>query len=156
MRKSAWPARRTASPTGNAIEPTPSFGLARTNGTTTLFTNHMRSSMASTGCSGTTVARAASSRSGWRCMRGRIWASKPAFFLGDGFYPLNVLNTLKMVPEVCRLFCATPNPTEVILAETEQGRGILGVVDGFSPKGVEDEGEIKWRKDLLRKIGYKL
>ena len=77
-------------------------------------------------------------------------------FLGDGFYPLNVLNTLKMVPEVCRIFCATANPTEVVLAETEQGRGILGVVDGFSPKGVEDEGEIKWRKDFLRKIGYKL
>ena len=63
-------------------------------------------------------------------------------FLGDGFYPLNILNTLKMVPEVCRLFCATANPTEVVLAETEQGRGILGVVDGFSPKGVEDEGEL--------------
>ena len=77
-------------------------------------------------------------------------------FLGDGFYPLNVLNTLKMVPEVCRIFCATANPTEVVLAETEQGRGILGVVDGFSPKGVEDDGEIKWRKEFLRKIGYKL
>jgi adenosine/AMP kinase len=77
-------------------------------------------------------------------------------FLGDGFYPLNVLNTLKMVPEVCRIFCATANPTEVILAETEQGRGILGVVDGFAPKGIEDEDEIKWRKDFLRKIGYKL
>ncbi|HEY7326893.1 MAG TPA: adenosine-specific kinase [Gemmataceae bacterium] len=77
-------------------------------------------------------------------------------FLGDGFYPLNVLNTLKMVPEVCRIFCATANPTEVVLVETEQGRGILGVVDGFSPKGVGDEGEIKGRKDFLRKIGYKL
>ena len=80
-------------------------------------------------------------------------------FLGDGFYPLNVLNvvnTLKMVPEVCRIFCTTANPTEVVLAETETGRGILGVVDGFSPKGVEDEGEIKWRKDFLRQIGYKL
>jgi adenosine/AMP kinase len=77
-------------------------------------------------------------------------------FLGDGFFPLNVLNTLKMVPEVCGLFCATANPTEVVLAETEQGRGILGVVDGFSPKGVEDEGESKCRKDFLRKIGYKL
>jgi adenosine/AMP kinase len=74
-------------------------------------------------------------------------------FLGDGFFPLDVLNTLKMVPEVCRIFCATANPTEV---ETDTGRGILGVVDGFSPKGVEDEGEIKWRKDLLRQIGYKL
>ena len=64
-------------------------------------------------------------------------------FLGDGFYPLNVLNTLKMVPEVCRIFCATANPTEVVLAETEQGRGILGVVDGFSPKGIEDEADIR-------------
>src|SRR5215469_6728946 len=77
-------------------------------------------------------------------------------FLGEGFYPLNVLNALKMVPEVCRIFCATANPTEVVLAETEQGRGILGVVDGSSPKGVEDEGEIRWRKDFLRQIGYKL
>jgi len=57
-----------------------------------------------------------------------------------------------MVPEVCRIFCATANPTEVVLAETEQGKGILGVVDGFSPKGVEDEGDIKWRKDFLRQI----
>jgi adenosine/AMP kinase len=77
-------------------------------------------------------------------------------FLGEGFYPLNVLNNLKMVPEVCRIFCATANPTEVIIAETEQGRGILGVVDGFQPKGIEDEDEIKWRKNLLRQIGYKL
>lgn len=76
-------------------------------------------------------------------------------FLGDGFYPLKVLNTLKMVPEVCRIFCATANATEVVLAETEQGRGILGVVDGFFPKGVEDDGDIKWRKDFLRQIGYK-
>ncbi len=76
-------------------------------------------------------------------------------FLGEGFYPLNVLNTLKVVPEVCRIFCATANSTVVILAETEQGRGILGVVDGFSPKGIEDENEIKWRKDFLRQIGYK-
>jgi hypothetical protein len=77
-------------------------------------------------------------------------------FLGEGFYPVNVLNTVKMVPEVCRIFCATANPTEVVVAETEQGRGILGVVDGLGPQGIEDEGEIKWRKDLLRKIGYKL
>jgi hypothetical protein len=76
-------------------------------------------------------------------------------FLGDGFYPINVLNTIKMVPEVCRIFCATANPTEVVVAETDRGRGILGVVDGSSPQGIEDEGEIKWRKDLLRKIGYK-
>jgi len=77
-------------------------------------------------------------------------------FLGEGYYPINVLNTLKMVPEVCRIFCATGNPTEVILAETEQGCGILGVVDGFSPKGIEDESEIKWRQDFLRKIGFKM
>ena len=77
-------------------------------------------------------------------------------FLGDGFFPVNVLNALKMVPEVCRIFCATANPTEVILAETGQGRGILGVVDGFAPQGVEAEQDIQWRKNLLRQIGYKL
>lgn len=77
-------------------------------------------------------------------------------FLGEGFFPVNVLNAIKMVPEVCRIFCATANPTEVVVAETEQGRGILGVVDGFPPKGVEDEAEIQWRKDLLRKFGYKV
>ena len=77
-------------------------------------------------------------------------------FLAEGFYPINVLNALKMVPEVCRIFCATANPTEVIVAETDQGRGILGVIDGSSPKGIEDEGGINWRKGFLRKIGYKL
>lgn len=77
-------------------------------------------------------------------------------FLGDGFYPINVLNTVKMVPEVCRIFCATANPTEVIIAETEQGRGVVGVVDGFRPKGIETDEDIQWRKGLLRQIGYKL
>ncbi len=77
-------------------------------------------------------------------------------FLGDGFYPVNVLNAIKAVPEVCRIFCATANPTEVVLAETEQGRGVLGVVDGLRSKGIEDEVEIQWRKGLLRRIGYKL
>lgn len=77
-------------------------------------------------------------------------------FLADGFYPLNVLNGVKMVPEVCRIYCATANPTEVVLVETEQGRAIVGVVDGFSPKGVEGEEDIAWRKGLLRQIGYKL
>ena len=77
-------------------------------------------------------------------------------FLGEGYYPLNVLNTVKMVPEVCRIFCATANPTEVILAETAQGRGIVGVVDGSSPKGIEGDDDIAWRKNLLRGIGYKL
>jgi len=77
-------------------------------------------------------------------------------FLGEGFYPINILNALKQVPEVARIFCATANPTQVIMAETEQGRGILGVVDGFKSKGIEDEAGISWRKGLLRKIGYKL
>lgn len=77
-------------------------------------------------------------------------------FLGEGFYPLNVLNTLKAVPEVCRIFCATANPTEIVLAETAQGRAILGVVDGFRTKDIEGEEDIQWRKNLLRKIGYKL
>jgi uncharacterized protein len=77
-------------------------------------------------------------------------------FLGDGFFPLNVLNALKLVPEVCRIFCATADPTEVVIAQTDQGRGILGVVDGASPKGVEAEADVAWRKNLLRQIGYKL
>jgi adenosine/AMP kinase len=76
-------------------------------------------------------------------------------FLGDGFFPINVLNAIKMVPEVCRIFCATANPTEVVLAETEQGRGILGVVDGSRPRGIENEEGIEWRRSFLRKIGYK-
>ena len=59
------------------------------------------------------------------------------------------------MPEVARIFCATANPTEVLVARTEQGRGILGVVDGFSPKGIEDDEGIAWRKDFLRMIGYK-
>ncbi|HYM09856.1 MAG TPA: adenosine-specific kinase [Bryobacterales bacterium] len=70
-------------------------------------------------------------------------------------YPINVLNRIKAVPEVCNIFCATANPVEVILAQTEQGRGVLGVVDGFSPKGVEDAAGTAWRRDLLRKLGYK-
>lgn len=77
-------------------------------------------------------------------------------FLGEGFYPVNVLNTVKMVPEVCRIFCATANPVEVILAETKQGRGILGVVDGVRTKGIETEDDVAHRKDFLRMIGYKL
>jgi len=70
-------------------------------------------------------------------------------------YPVNVLGRIKDVPEVCSIFCATANPVEVIVAQTEHGRGILGVVDGASPKGVEAEEDIQWRHDLLRKIGYK-
>jgi adenosine/AMP kinase len=70
-------------------------------------------------------------------------------------YPINVLNQLKSVPEVCRIMAATANPLEVVVAETEQGRGILGVIDGACPKGIEDEEGIVWRKEILRKIGYK-
>jgi adenosine/AMP kinase len=77
-------------------------------------------------------------------------------FLAAGFFPVSLLNNIKMVPEVCRIFCATANPVEVIIAETDQGRGIMGVIDGGMSKGVEDEAGIAWRKDLLRKIGYKL
>lgn len=76
-------------------------------------------------------------------------------FLGEGYYPINVLNAIKMVPEVCHIFCATANPTQVLFAETEQGRGILGVIDGSAPAGIEDEAEIAWRKGFLRTIGYK-
>jgi adenosine/AMP kinase len=76
-------------------------------------------------------------------------------FLGEGFYPINVLNAIKLLPEVARVFCATANPTEVLVAETGQGRGILGVVDGFAPKGIEEEAGITWRKNFLRMIGYK-
>ena len=77
-------------------------------------------------------------------------------FLGAGFFPVNVLNAIKRVPEVCRVFCATANPVEVVIAETDQGRGIMGVIDGGKSKGVEDAAGIMWRKELLRKIGYKL
>jgi adenosine/AMP kinase len=76
-------------------------------------------------------------------------------FLADGYYPINVLNAIKNVPEVCSIFCATANPAEILIADTELGRGILGVVDGVSPKGIEDEEGIAWRKGFLRMIGYK-
>jgi len=76
-------------------------------------------------------------------------------FLGEGFYPINVLNTIKNVPEVCSIFCATANPTTVIIAEMEEGRAILGVVDGQPPLGIEGDEEIAWRKNFLRMIGYK-
>jgi adenosine/AMP kinase len=77
-------------------------------------------------------------------------------FLGEGFYPINVLNAIKAVPEVCGIYCATANPVEVVLAVTAQGRGILGVIDGAPPKGVEVEQDIALRKELLRRFGYKL
>lgn len=76
-------------------------------------------------------------------------------FLGEGFYPVNVLDAVQAVPEVCQIYCATANPTQVVVAESDQGRGILGVIDGFSPLGVEGEEDIAWRKGFLRMIGYK-
>ena len=74
----------------------------------------------------------------------------------EGGFPVNILNAIKNVPEVCQIFCATANAVEVIVAESDQGRGILGVIDGVKSKGLETEADIKWRKDFLRKIGYKL
>ena len=75
-------------------------------------------------------------------------------FLKNGF-PINVLNQVKACPEVCRVFCATANPLQVLVAQDEQGRGIVGVIDGSSPKGVEEESDRQWRREFLRKIGYK-
>ena len=91
-------------------------------------------------------------------------ASKTALALSAGHsfiifmrnaYPINVLDKVKAVPEVCNIFLATANPFQVILAETEQGRGILGVVDGYASKGIESERDVQERKTFLRKVGYK-
>lgn len=71
-------------------------------------------------------------------------------------YPINVLNAIKNIPEVCSIYCASANPVEVIIAETDTGRGILGVIDGLKPKGIESAQDIAWRKEFLRKVGYKL
>jgi hypothetical protein len=76
-------------------------------------------------------------------------------FLGEGFFPINVLNQVKMVPEVCRIYCATANMTDVIVLDVGEGRAILGVADGKRPEGIEDEDGIAWRKSFLRMIGYK-
>ncbi len=70
-------------------------------------------------------------------------------------YPINVLNAIRNVPEVCSIFCATANPVQIVVAQSEQGRGVMGVIDGSSPKGIEKDEDITWRHDLLRKIGYK-
>jgi adenosine/AMP kinase len=77
-------------------------------------------------------------------------------FLGEGFYPINILNALKQIPEVCAIYCATANPAIILVADVEEGRAILGVADGVRPKGIEGEADIAWRKDILRKYGYKL
>jgi adenosine/AMP kinase len=76
--------------------------------------------------------------------------------LGEGFFPINVLHAVKATPEVVRIFCATANPVRVVVAEEGEQRGVLGVLDGFRPVGVEDDAEVAWRKDLLRRFGYKL
>ena len=94
----------------------------------------------------------------------RKLATQTAFDIGAGHtfviymkgaYPINVLKAVQSCPEVCGIFCATANPVEVIVAEGEQGRGLIGIIDGLKPKGIEDEQAINWRKDFLRKIGYK-
>jgi len=76
-------------------------------------------------------------------------------FLGEGFFPINVLNQIKAVPEVCHIFCATSNPTDVVVMDVGVGRAILGVADGKRSKGIEGEEDIAWRKEFLRQIGYK-
>lgn len=85
-----------------------------------------------------------------------IAAGHSFLILLRGAFPVNVLNAIKMVPEVCTIYCATANPVEVILAESEQGRGILGVIDGNRSRGIEDDAQIADRKALLRKFGYKM
>jgi uncharacterized protein len=87
---------------------------------------------------------------------GAIGAGHSFIVFLEGGFPVSVLNAVKSVPEVCRIFCATANPVEVVVAETEQGRAILGVVDGSSPLGVETEQDVAERKALLRRFGYKL
>ena len=86
----------------------------------------------------------------------RIGAGHTFIIVMKDMFPINVLNAIKECQEVCRIFCATANPVQVILAETEQGRGMLGVIDGFSPQGVESEKEVNERMTLLRKFGYKV
>jgi len=86
----------------------------------------------------------------------RIAAGHTFIIFLKGAYPINVLNAVKRVPEVASIFCATANPTQVVIVETEKGRGILGVIDGQTPVDVESEEDERWRVDFLRKIGYKL
>lgn len=85
----------------------------------------------------------------------KIGCGHSFFIILKDAYPVNILNQIKNIPEVCRIFCATANSVEVIVAKTSQGRGILGVIDGFAPKGIEGAEDIAWRKEFLRKIGYK-
>ena len=84
-----------------------------------------------------------------------IAAGHTFFIFMQNAFPINILNAVKAVPEICHVYCATANPTQVILGETEQGRAVLGIVDGFSPRGAEAEGDVECRKNLLRELGYK-
>jgi len=86
----------------------------------------------------------------------RIGAGHTFLIVLKDAFPINVLNAVKSCQEVCTIFCATANPVQVILAQSEQGRGVLGVIDGSFPKGIEKEDGVAWRKDLLRKFKYKL
>lgn len=92
------------------------------------------------------------------CENARTIAAGHTFviFLGDGYFPVNVLPAVRAVPEVCRIFCATANPAQVIVAETDAGRAVIGVVDGAPPVGIETDTDIAERRELLRKFGYKL
>ena len=86
----------------------------------------------------------------------KISAGHTFFLVMKDAFPINVLNAMKMCQEVCHIFCATTNPVQVVIGETDQGRGILGVIDGAAPRGVEKEKDVTWRKELLRKFSYKL
>jgi adenosine/AMP kinase len=85
-----------------------------------------------------------------------VAAGHTFFIVLKDAFPINVLNAVKMCQEVCTIYCATANAVEVIIAETDQGRGIMGVIDGASPQGIEDNAGVQWRKKLLRDFGYKL
>ena len=85
----------------------------------------------------------------------KIGAGHSFIIIMKDAFPINVLKAVQHVPEICTIFCATANPVELVIAETPQGRGILGVIDGEKPKGIEGSEDISWRKDFLRKIGYK-
>jgi adenosine/AMP kinase len=86
----------------------------------------------------------------------KIGAGHSFIIVLKNVFPINCLQQLKNVPEICSIYCASANPIQIIIAQTPQGRGIMGVIDGSSPKGLEKEEDIKWRKDFLRRIGYKL
>ena len=85
----------------------------------------------------------------------RVGCGHTFFVVMEGAYPINVLTAIKNLPVVCHVFCATANPVEVVVATSELGRGVIGVIDGQPPLGIEEESDVRWRKDFLRQIGYK-